>query len=126
MRKLFSTECVKVNGQNLAQRTKWNRNYFALAVQFTRKFSPRRAKFVLAFTAQLNFSLSLKENEPYGLISLANSGTGTGTGVVSFTNPPVLTWHLPTYNILSGYPPLTLGAEVQLCWLLPLTLEPSA
>ena len=46
-----------------------------------------------------------------------------GTGVVSFTNPPVLTWHLPTYNILSGHPPLTLGSEVQLCWLLPLTLE---
>ena len=47
-------------------------------------------------------------------------------GVVLFTNPHVLTWHLPTYNILSGHPPLTLGAEVQLCWLLPLTLEPSA
>ena len=48
------------------------------------------------------------------------------TGVVLFTDPPVLTWHRPTYNILSGRPPLTLGAEVQLCWLLPLTLEPSA
>ena len=50
-------------------------------------------------------------------------------GVVSFTNlppPPVLTRHLPTYNILSRHPPLPLGTEVQLCWLLPLTLEPSA
>ena len=37
--------------------------------------------------------------------------------------PPVLTWHPPENN---GPPPLTLGAEVQLCWLLPLTLEPSA
>ena len=48
------------------------------------------------------------------------------TSVVLFTNPPILTWHLHTYNILSWHPPLTLGAEVQLCWLLPLTLEPSA
>ena len=51
--------------------------------------------------------------------------TYTYPGVVSFTDPPVLTWHRPTYNVLSGPPPLTSGAEGQLCWLLPLTLEPS-
>ena len=47
------------------------------------------------------------------------------SSVVSFI-PPNLTWHLPTYNILSGHLPLTLGAEVPLSWLLHLTLEPLA
>ena len=48
--------------------------------------------------------------------------------IVYYPPPPthILTWHLPTYNILSGHLPLTIGAEAQLCWLLPLTLEPSA
>ena len=45
------------------------------------------------------------------------------TGVVSYTNPPVISGPQPENN---GPPPLTLGKEVKLCWLLPLTLEPSA
>ena len=43
--------------------------------------------------------------------------------VVSFTNPPVISEPRPENN---GPPPLALGKEVELCWLLPLTLEPSA
>ena len=39
--------------------------------------------------------------------------------VVSFTNPPVISGSRPENN---GPPPLTLGKEVELCWLLPLTL----
>ena len=47
----------------------------------------------------------------------------SGTGVVSFTNPPIISGPGPENN---GPPPLTLGPEVELCWLLSLTLEPSA
>ena len=35
------------------------------------------------------------------------------TGVVSFTNPPVISRPGPEIN---GPPPLTLGKEVELCW----------
>ena len=45
------------------------------------------------------------------------------TGVVSFNDIPRNNW-APSWK--NGLPPLTLGPEVQLCWLLPLTLEPSA
>ena len=38
-------------------------------------------------------------------------------------NPPILSGHPPENN---GPPPLTLGKDIQLCWLLPLTLQPSA
>ena len=44
-------------------------------------------------------------------------------GVVLLTNPPIISGPWPENN---GPPPLTLGKEVELCWLLPLTLEPSA
>ena len=45
------------------------------------------------------------------------------TGVVSFTNPPVIIGPRPENN---GPLPLTLGKEMDLYWLLLLTLEPSA
>ena len=45
------------------------------------------------------------------------------SGVVSFTNPPVISGPRPENN---GPPPLTPGKELELCWLLPLTPEPSA
>ena len=46
-------------------------------------------------------------------------------GVVSFTNlpSPVISGPGPQNN---GPPPLSLGPEDQFCWLLALTLEPSA
>ena len=37
--------------------------------------------------------------------------------------PPVISGGLPENN---GSPPLNLGPEVELCWLLPLTLKHSA
>ena len=50
---------------------------------------------------------------------------GAGTGVVLYTNPPppIISGPRPENN---GPPPSTLGPKVELCWLLPLTLVPSA
>ena len=62
------------------------------------------------------------EGEKSAFVVTSQLLESTPPGVVSFTNSPILTWHLPTYNILRRHPPLTLGAEVQLCWLLSLTL----
>ena len=47
-------------------------------------------------------------------------------GVVSFTDPPVLTWHRPIYF---SYPAVVSGnirARGPTCWGLPLTFECSA
>ena len=55
-------------------------------------------------------------------------GIDFSAGVVSFTDPPVLTWHQPIYF---SYLAVVLGtllnirARGQTCWGLPLTLEPS-
>ena len=44
-------------------------------------------------------------------------------GNPAFTNPSVISGPRSENN---GPPPLTLGKEIELCWLLPLTFEPSA
>ena len=59
----------------------------------------------------------------YRVLAMYPSVQDSSPGVVSFTNPPVISGPGPENK---GPPSLTLGKEMELCWLLPLTFEPSA